>query len=379
MTEISVQRSNWRKWSEFAPTWERIHNLCPAASFFVSQEWVTCWLSTFGEDLNPDLLAFAADGEVVGCCFLVWRTQWVRGIPLRRVYLNCAGENAAESTCLEFNSLLSLPQYERQVAEALASFLSSRKWDEVLLQGAVEQDAIQILADLLGANEVTEAPSYYIDFSEFRSPPVAFIGSLSGYTRRNIKRAQRSYEEIGGPCTLRVAESAEEALEMLRQLAALHQARWIGRGKPGAFHSPRFTGFHEALIRQSFDRVVMVRVQAGSTIVGLLYGLLFRGFIYFYQSGFAYIVDHRSPGLLTWCLTISHYLERPEIGGLDFMAGDMRYKRSLTRTQRPLRWIVVRRHTARSLLFLALRSLKRAGARVFSRTRQKPQPAAEEG
>jgi hypothetical protein len=324
----------------------------------------------FGQDLNPDLLAFVADGEVVGCCLLVWRTQWVRGIPLRRVYLNCAGENEAESTCLEFNSLLSLPQYERRVAEALATFLRGRKWDEVLLQGAVEQDAIRILADSLGANEVTEAPAYYIEFSEFRSPPGALIARLSADTRRNIKRTQRSYEEIGGPCTLQVAHSAEEALEMLRQLAGLHQARWISRGKPGAFHSPRFTDFHEALIRQSFDRVAMVRVQAGNTVVGLLYGLLFRGVIYFYQSGFAYIVDHRSPGLLTLYLTISHYLERPEIRGLDFMAGNMLYKRSLARTQRPLRWIVVRRRTARSLLFLGLRSLKRAGARVFNRTRQ---------
>ena len=95
MAEVSVQRSDWRRWSEFAPTWERIHNMCLAASFFVSREWVTCWLATFGEDLNPDLLTFTADGNVVGCCLLVWRTQWVRGFQLRRVYLNCAGENEA--------------------------------------------------------------------------------------------------------------------------------------------------------------------------------------------------------------------------------------------------------------------------------------------
>ena len=253
MAEISVGRSNWRKWSTFAPTWERIHTMCPDASFFFPREWVDCWLATFGEDLNPDLLAFAKDGDVVGCCLLVWRTQWVRGIPLRRVYLNCAGENDADSTCIEFNSLLSLPEYEEPVAKALVTFLRRRKWDELLLPGVVERDAIRILAGSLGANEVTEAPSPYIDFMGFRDPPVDFLGSLSQKTRKHIRRTQRSYEEIGGACALRVAQSAEEALGMLRQLAELHQARWKGLGHAGAFSSPSFTGFHELMIRREFD------------------------------------------------------------------------------------------------------------------------------
>jgi CelD/BcsL family acetyltransferase involved in cellulose biosynthesis len=235
----------------------------------------------------------------------------------------------------------------------------------------VEQDAIRILASSLGANEITETPSYYIDFSGFRDPPAEFIGSLSSKTRYHIRRTQRSYEEIGGACTLRVAQSAEEALGMLRQLAELHQARWEGRGQPGAFSSPRFTEFHEAVIRQAFDRVLMFRVQAGAEVVGALYCFLFRGWVYFYQSGFSYALDsRRNPGLLTLHLTISHCLERPELEGFDFMAGDREYKRSLTSTQRPLRWIVVRRPTTRSLLFCGLRWLKRAYVRSLKKTRR---------
>ena len=379
MAEVSVQRSDWRRWSEFAPTWERIHNMCLAASFFVSREWVTCWLATFGEDLNPDLLTFTADGNVVGCCLLVWRTQWVRGFPLRRVYLNCAGENEAESTCLEFNSLLSLPEYERQVAEALATFLRGRKWDELLLPGAVEQDALRILADSLGTTEVTEAPSYYIEFSGLRNPPTDFLGSLSSKTRYHIRRTQRAYEEIGGACMLHVAQSEEEALGMLRQLAELHQTRWASRGQPGAFHSPKFTEFHEAVIRQAFAQTLMFRVQAGAEVVGLLYCFLFRGWVYFYQSGFSYTLDsRRNPGLLTLSQTISHCLARPELKGFDFMAGDREYKRSLASTHRPLRWIVVRRPTARNWLFRGLRSLKRKAlarcATVIPKAARSPLP-----
>src|SRR5450755_4324342 len=71
MAKVSVQKLNWRQWSEFAPAWERIHRLCPGASFFLSRDWVDCWLATFGSDLNPDLLTFVRDADVVGCCLLV--------------------------------------------------------------------------------------------------------------------------------------------------------------------------------------------------------------------------------------------------------------------------------------------------------------------
>ena len=338
---------------------------------------VDCWLATFGEDLNPDLLAFVGDGDVVGCCLLVWRTQWVRGIPLRRVYLNCAGENEADSTYIEFNSLLSLPEHEEAVARALVKFLRSRKWDELLLPGVVEQDAIRILASSLGANEITEVPSLYVDFSGFRDPPADFLNTLSSKTRYHIRRTQRAYEEIGGACTLRVAQSAEEALGMLRQLAELHQARWTGRGRSGAFSSPRFTGFHEMMIRRKFDRTLMFCVQAGAGVVGILYCFLFRGWVYFYQSGFSYTLDsRRSPGLLTLYLAISQCLERPELKGFDLMAGDVEYKRSLSSTYRPLRWIVVRRPTVPSLLFRGLRSLKRAYTGILGKSRRSHRPSA---
>lgn len=369
MAEISVRRSDWRQWPGFAPTWERIHNLCPAASFFLSREWVDCWLATFGEELNPDLLAFVGDGDVVACCLLVWRTQRVRGIPLRRVYLNCAGEDEADSPCLEYNSLLSLPEYEQQAAQALVTFLRTRKWDELLLRGAIEQDAIRLLANSLGGNEVLELPSRYIEFSRFRDPPGDFLGSLSSKTRKHIRRTQRSYEQIGGACALRIAQSVEEALGMLRHMAELHQARWVSRGQPGAFSSPRFTGFHEAVIRRAFDRILMFEVQAGAEVVGILYCFLFRQWVYFYQSGISYVLDSReSPGLLTLHLTISHCLARPELKGFDLMAGEEEYKRSLADTHRPMRWIVVRRPTVRSLLFCGLRSLKRAIIKALGAT-----------
>jgi CelD/BcsL family acetyltransferase involved in cellulose biosynthesis len=355
---LAVQKLHWSHWPQFAPTWECIYNRCPDASFFLSRQWVDCWLATFGEDLNPDVLAFARDGEKVGCCLLVWRTEWVRGIPLRRVYLNCAGENEADSTCIEYNSVLSRPDCAEQVAKALGGFLRSRSWDELLLEGVMENSPICAVASSLGSNEISERPSHYVDFSAVRSGAGGIDAVLSSNTRQQIRRSRRLYEQESGPCTFSVARTGSEATEIFARLADLHQTAWLDRGRPGVFASPRFAGFHQELIQSQFaqGRIMLAETRAGTEVIGVVYCFLHRGKVYFYQSGFRYAADGRlKPGLFTHYLAIRHCLEQPELIEYDFLAGDSQYKRSLATTSRPLRWMVVRRLTAPTLVFRGLR------------------------
>jgi hypothetical protein len=377
MAKVSVQKLNWRQWSEFAPAWERIHRLCPGASFFLSRDWVDCWLATFGSDLNPDLLTFVRDGDVVGCCLLVWRTQWISGVPLRRVYLNCAGENEADSTCIEYNSLLSLPDCAEEVAEALGTFLRNSRWDELVLQGVGGDSPFWTVARSLGSNEVSVRPSHYVDLSPIRGNAGGFDSVLSYNSRQQIRRAQRLYEADNGPCTLNVARTADEAGEIFTRLTGLHQTAWQDRGRPGVFSSSRFTGFHHRLIQAGFthDRIMLLEARAGTRVIGALYGFLQGGKLYWYQSGFHYSADGRlKPGFLTHYLAIRHCLEQTALREYDFLAGDSQYKRSLTTANRPLSWIVVRRLTVPTLLFRALRWVKRKYVQILKKSRRKGQP-----
>ena len=366
MAKISVKKLYWRQWSEFAPTWERIHSASPDASFFLSRAWVDCWLHTFGEALSPNLLAFVKNGNVVGCCLLVWRSEWYRGIPLRRVYLNCAGENDADSTCIEYNSVLSQPDCADQVAEALAGFLHNCQWDELLLPGVVERSPFSAVAGSLGTAEISVKLSHYVDFSRIRGDGVELDSLLSSNTRSQIRRTRRLYEQRGGPCSIRVAQTADEAAEIFAQLTDLHQRAWNGRNLPGAFGSPSFTSFHQRLIQATFapERILLLEACAGSETIGALYGFLHRRKVYFYQSGFRYATDSRlKPGLLTHYLAMQYCLEQPALNEYDFLAGDSQYKRSLATASRPLHWITVRRSTLPSLVF---RSARWAGARLKS-------------
>lgn len=373
MPEISIRKLDWHQWPEFASVWTGIHLASLTASFFLSREWLDCWLATFGEQLNPELLAFQVAGTVVGCCLLIWRKQWVRMVPLRRVYLNCAGEDEADTTYIEFNSILSLPGYQNQVAKALAKFLAERKWDEFLLPGMVEQEAVRTLTASLDGREVVETPARFVDLSRLRQKGGDYLSTLSSKTRYHIRHTEKAYEADCGPCTMHLARDADEALDMLHELAALHQKTWKARGQAGCFRSAKFTSFHERLIRQRFDRVLLSRVSAGAETIGLLYCFLYNGWVYHYQSGFHYTPDHRrSPGLLTLYHMIQYCLDREQFKGFDFMAGDVEYKRSLAAASeyRLLRWFVIRRDTLPSRAYLGLRALGRSLAPFLNQGRR---------
>ena len=353
---------SWREWDEAAPVWQRVYESCPDASFFLSPGWVDCWLATFGAELNPEILIFSSDGGAIGACLLTRKTEWLRGIPLRRVYLNCAGEDEADGTCIEYNSLLAVPGSQERVTRALTSWLGKSSWDELMLQGTIDQPAIKLLCDSMGEVEVRSEPAHHVAFAPLRAKSQDYLSSLSPKSRHHVRRTRRAFEEAGGECAVRVAQSVDEALEMLRELAALHQARWEARGHAGCFSSAKFTAFHERLIRQNFGLIMIFRVDAGGQTVGLLYCMLHRGWIYHYQSGFCYSLDkRRNPGILTLYLAIEECLRRKDIEGFDFMAGDVEYKRSLSNDpgDRVLSWSVVRRRTPRSLLFVSLRAINR--------------------
>lgn len=348
----------WHSWAAIAPSWGTLAAES-GASLFVGVAWVESWLEVFGEQLNPNILVFRDGREVVGACILVPRLAWRKFLPMRRWHLNCAGEDEVDDTAVEYNRLLSLPGRERDVADALVSWLGRSRWDEVLLDG-VETPPFAIAGTL---ETVATRPCYFIDLEALRSSGVGYDSVLSSNTRQQIKRSVRLYEDQHGRLSLSRPQSVADAEAFLDELAALHQHAWTGRGKPGVFASHRFLRFHARLLGRLFDsgQVELIKVSAGTTTIGVLYSFLLDGHLCFYQSGFAYQSDNRAkPGLMTHYLAVVHYLaERPDVRQYDFLAGDSQYKRSLAKDQRRLQWIVMQRSTLRVRLFHALRERRR--------------------
>ncbi len=355
---IQVHAHSWKEWAALSPAWDSLAPGCQA-SFFLSTAWVDTWLRIYGPQLEPEIVLLREGGEPVAACLLVRRTFWRKFVPVRRIYLNCAGEDEAESTCIEYNRLLCLPGRERDSMSALRAHLNSTAWDEMALDGW--ENGGEDLAS--GCRiETRQRPCYYVDLASLRAAGSNYDSVLSSNTRQQIRRSIRLYEETYGPLQLAQAAGPGEALRFLDELAELHQKSWTGRGKAGVFASERFFEFHRGLIRRSGwpdGSVHLLRVTAGTEVIGLLHSFFHGGRIWFYQSGFAYQADNRGkPGLVTHYLAINHYLANDaRVAEYDLLAGDSQYKRSLAKDQRTLEWIVAQRPTWR---VRALNLLRRA-------------------
>lgn len=372
MPPVSLRILSWREWPKHAAAWGDLLDCSPYASFFLSPAWVGTWISTFAADLATRLLLFEAGGCLVATCLLTRRLRWIHGIPLRCAYFNCAGEDRSESTCIEYNALIAVPEFEQEVAGLLAQHIRRSGCDLLFLNGiVVNQAALGRLGSAIGLPETVEVVSHYVDLARLRRDNVDLLESLSSNTRRQIRRAMRLYErKYGGPCLLRTANTMDEALACFTQLVELHQQNWRIRNRPGAFSAPRSQAFHRHLIRTAFPagEVQLHRLQAGDEILGVLYNFRYQGKIYFYQSGFQCHSDNRlKPGLLTHAAAMEYYLRQPDIVEYDFLAGDSRYKRSLTTDSRHLHWVKVWAFTPLSTVFRWLRSVKRNLTAVIQR------------
>ncbi len=140
------------------------------------------------------------------------------------------------------------------------------------------------------------------------------------------------------------AATVEAALGYLAELIKLHELTWTARGKPGAFATPAVRRFHQALIAHGVPRgeVDLLRVAAGSTLVGYLMNFHHRGVVSAYQSGFNYsgAGPHQKPGLTCHYLAIEAY-RAAGVREYDFLAGADRYKLSLANAQRWLHWLSI--------------------------------------
>jgi hypothetical protein len=357
----SVAVSSWEKWDEVSQVWASVADACSSTSFFLSADWVAAWIEVFGPVLRPEIAVFYSADTPIGCCVLVTRTELVRFLPLRRVYLNCAGEDEQDSTCIEHNTLLVIPGCELAVNGLLLKLLRGRRWDQFLAEGVC--GARDLLTWPSTSSLSTIRPDYYVDLQKIRATGAPYENSLSGNTRSQIRRALKLYEErCSSPVRVAEMPSKEEALAALQRLAGLHQAAWTSRGKPGVFQSPLFTDFHRKLIARTFPAggVQLLCISAGPQDVGLLYNFVFRGRVYFYQSGFQYADDNRlKPGLVSHFLAIQHCLSRPHLLEYDFLAGESQYKRSLSTSVRDMYWLCCDRPTARTVILRGLRRAKR--------------------
>jgi CelD/BcsL family acetyltransferase involved in cellulose biosynthesis len=307
-----------------------------AASFFQSWTWVGCLAGSRFAD--PVLLRAKRAGTTVGLA-LCNRTRSWRGETL---WLQESGDPAQDAVYVEHNGPLLARGAEALLAACFRALLAGRFGLGRRLRLSGVDAAHLAAAQAVGAVRLRrQHPAPWLDLSALGPGADALLAGLSANTRYQVRRSDRAYE-TAGPIRVKRAATQAEAEAFLDALAALHQATWTARGKPGAFANPAFVAFHRALLARALPRgeVDLLRIAAGGTAIGYLYNFRHRGRVLAYQSGFDYAAGgpHQKPGLTCHRAAIE-WSRREGATAYDFLAGGDRYKASFANATTDLFWL----------------------------------------
>ena len=258
------------------------------------------------------------------------------------------GEDEDEELCAEHLNLLHLPGEADACLAALQPALLRAEalgWDEIHLGPLPVTSPLAAWRGEAG-NADSEAATSFQSFQSTDGGP-CFVADLTGgfeaYMQRLSKNSrQLARKRLNGAeragARLEVAENVPAALEMLAQVAELHQARWEAVGKPGCFASPRFAAFHRAMLTQGVGQqtAVVARLVCQNETVAAMLGYVANGKFDSYAAGAKLNDDEpvTSPGIVLHLLLKQHLCERG-ITHYDHLSGTMRYKQQYTTEEQP--------------------------------------------
>jgi CelD/BcsL family acetyltransferase involved in cellulose biosynthesis len=316
-------------------------------SYFLSWGWMEHWISTLPKRARVKLAVVTNGNGPVLAFFIGQATITKGGIFRSKAFLlNQTGYWDYDRLYIEHNAVLRSRDCDCSLSQILE--MLPRNWEEIYFSAvdastfpATDLDSIGAHYDVFIANVI---PSPYVDLQLVRQRLGDYLGLLGSNVRSQTKRAYRLYASQG-PVVTEVATDLATALQIYDELIELHQSSWKKRGKAGAFASAYFRTFHRNLIEKRFaaGEIQLIRVSCCQSTVGCVYNFVFRGTVYFYQSGLAFDSDNRlKPGYICHVEAVKF---NAEAGNLfyDFLAGFEAYKERLSTHKRSLVWARVQK------------------------------------
>ena len=334
------------------------------ASYFLSWGWIAHWLESLPADAQVRLAVVSERGlPMLGCFLGESRISRHRLLGSHGVFLNATGYPGYDDLSIEYNGFLA-PRSSRYALKEILELLP-QPWEEFFMPGLdAEQFPGNCLHQSLDPYHVVieqDVPAPYVDLELVRQRGGDYLSLLSARTRAHIRRSYRGFEAMGR-VGLEAAGTVERAMEIFEEMVGLHQRAWSARGQPGAFASRYFHDFHAGLIRRrmAHGEIQLLRVSAGDATLGCLYNFVFKGRVYFYQSGLNYEIQKRlHPGLVSLTEAVL-YNARQGQALFDLMGGKGAYKSTLGTHARRLLWAKIQKPRVKFRVERALRTVKRS-------------------
>jgi CelD/BcsL family acetyltransferase involved in cellulose biosynthesis len=315
--------------------WDELLQSSGTDGLFQTWEWLYTWWKHLAGSRRLQILAVRGEGELVAlapCCLHPRSLSRWRPLPV----LEFLGSGNVGSDYLDIIVRRGRePEVRRVLASRLAGERLMLNWTQLKRGDCLAAG----LAAALGENgwRVTETKTNFCPFIPLAgSSWESYLATLGAEHRYNF---HRKWKRLNRDFAVQFEQVRTEAecRESIDLVIAQHNLRWRDRGGSDAFHTPGLVAFHREFTQVALERdwLRLYVLRLDGKPAACLYGFLYRGTFYFYQSGFDAKYDKYSVGLVTMGLAIKSAIEEGA-EEYDLLHGNEAYKSHWSRDSREL-------------------------------------------
>lgn len=306
---------------------------------FLGWSWISSWLHSL--PVLPVVLEAKYDHKIVGLALLCKTDKVIfPGFKIRQLWLHRFGQQEYDQVWIEHNDFLLDKEHAETTRHSMTSFLSTHNnlWDELYLGMATEK-----VVNLFGKNLVKKridisSPSFIVDLRE-KQEIKDYLSDLSKNTRSQISRTQKLLEKQG-TLELTWIQNHLEKMEAFEEVSTLHQEKWGTTEFGSGFSNPKFVTFHKSMLATDNDVTRLYCLRLDKVALAYIYIVKDDSDWYFYLSAIKSSDDNRIKiGLLAHTLVIEEAINY-DANCYSFLAGEARYKRSMSNTPESLQQLV---------------------------------------
>lgn len=319
----------WPEDTDVCAGWDRAVMTMEFSNVFLTREWIECWWRWFGNGKELRLGVAWRGGQVLGIApFYAGRLPVLRMLQVPAVRLIGAGQ------CVS-------PDFLGPIAgrgdEDVFADLVALNWGRI----AREEREIVLLSDMLMTSSPTrsflaalgrdrevrrQGEIIRCPYADLPRSYEAFLAGLGARQREGIRRRKRRVERVFrvALACVKEPEAVDEAFDLVQMIYAESER---GRGEIACFGDAMYAGFHRDVAKRFAQRgwLRLFLLSLDDTPVAYLYGYLFGGRFWFYQTGYLATCREYGPGALLMQFVIEWAIAEG-VETFEFLRGEEAYK-----------------------------------------------------
>jgi hypothetical protein len=266
--------------------------------------------------------------------FSVRLQQLIPGINIKQLWLHRFGSDAIDQIWIEHNDFLMRSESNSAIRSAMINYLfeSDLEWHEIYVGLSTTHVLSAFHHKMSHQRTDIESPSYSVNLQDIKCIS-DYLAALSKNTRSQILRSKKLLEGFGN-LELKRAMTLKEKEHYLHELSVIHMEKWGDTAFGSGFSNQKFLSFHRQIIvkndNEQYCRVYCLLLN--NEALGYIYILADKGSWNFYLSAIKSHHDNRIKiGLVFHALVIEDAINY-NVNSYHFLAGEARYKKSLSNT-----------------------------------------------